>query len=228
MLKCPTSHEIPIKAFYGDLFPEVFISLKPFTKLNANAPARDAANKWSSDDFRNNMTPVSWKEISGLSGLTNINLINQALMTGNGGLEDDHQNPEAADQLFDALEEQRILPPDEDHFSSFDLEKVLMAIRACGYTEVMLDDEWGSLGAKAPKLELTVENIKALNHDDIQMVEWGVMTIYTFDQRLLFASPYEQYYSLVCGSKEMIEKMITAANLEGFYADKNTMLKWGS
>ena len=226
MLKCPTSKEVPIKSFYADLFPAVFISLKPFTKLNATAPVRDATNKWTSADIRQHMSPISWKEIREISGLANIEIINQALMTGGGSLDEELQNHEATDQLFEALEEHRILPPDEDHFSSFDLEKILMAIRACGYTEVMLDDEWGSLGAKAPKLELTVPSIQALNNDDIELVEWGVMSIYTLDHRVLFAAPYEQYYSLLCGSKDMIEKIIAAANLEGFYANDETTLNW--
>lgn len=224
MLKCPTKNDMPIKAFYAKLFPEVFISLKPFAKIKAGSSQRETANKWSSADTRQNMTAITWKEISELSGLSTINIINEALMTGSGSLEEDQQNEAASDQLFDALESHRIMPPDEDHFSSFDLERVLMAIRACGYPEVTLDDEWGSLGSNAPKLELTVPNIQALNNDDLQLVEWGVMSIYTADHQLLFVSPYDKYYSLLCGSKEMLEKIIASANLEGFYADETTTL----
>ena len=227
MLKCPTSQEDSIKAFYADSFPEVFISLKPFAKLNPGAPMRDTPAKWTTATIRENLTPVRWEEVMALSGLSSINVVNHALITGIGALEEDDQNEEASDQLFDALEEHRISPPEDDHFSSFVLKNILTAIREAGYTEVMLDDEWGSQGKKAPKLELTDENIENLNYDDTDLVEWGVITIYTPDHKILFAAPFDRHYSLLCGSKETIETLVASAGLEGIYADKKTTLNWG-
>lgn len=227
VLKCPTSQDASIKEFYSDLFPEVFISLKPFLKLNANAPMRDTPDKWTSAQIREHMQAVRWKEMMELSALPSLQVVNHALVTGIGALEVDDQDEESSEQLFETLETHRISPPEEDLFSSVDLKKVLLAIRECGYSEVLLDDEWGSLGKQAPHFELTDENIESINYDDMTQVEWGVITIYTPDHHILFASPFDRHYSLLCGKKETLNKIITLASLEGFYADSDTTLNWG-
>jgi hypothetical protein len=50
--------------------------------------------------------------------------------------------------------------------------------------------------------------------------------LYTYDRKILITCHWDSFQTYICSSREIVEKIVQNANLEGFYANANTEVYW--
>ena len=219
---CP-SDSIPILEFYKGLFDSVYVSLNPFLKIK-NTSNYTVDNFWENEDEReeklkvlSNTEAMKWSEILTLSKLKDIKEIDIALRTGIGGLKEQFENKNYLEILESILDPNRILSPNEGSIQEIQQDRILNAINKLGYKTICIGEEFGEL-IEVKKISDILESAESIYERNL----------YTEDKKVLITVHWDSFQTYICSSKEIVQKIVQEAKLEGFYCDETTKIYWSS
>lgn len=205
-----------IKDFYSGFFPEVFICLHPFLlPLKIDSSLFKPETYPNKAAIREKTKPVSWAKFLELSKLDSIQTLDIALRTRIGGLNKTYQNSQAAAMVDLALEEQDLIEPDENCFPEILFDQWLHILLSMGHRWVWLGDEH----CTERKLHFIQELIDSPDLPDER-------NMFTHQNEILLTTHWDSHFTLICGSKPDLEKLIEQCDLEGFYCTEETKIYW--
>ena len=208
--------DVPIKDFYSGFFPEVFICLNPFLLPLSIESSLFTPETWPDKATICEKTkPVSWAKFLGLSKLDSIQTLDIALRTRIGGLTKKYQNSQAADMVDLALEAQDLIEPGEGYFPEILFDKWLRVLMSMGHQWVWLGDEH----CTERKLHFVQDLI-----DSTELPR--VKNIFTHQNEILLTAHWDSHFTLICGSRADLERLIAQCDLEGFYCTEETKIYW--
>ena len=114
-----------------------------------------------------------------------------------------------------ALEEQDLIEPDENCFPEILFDQWLHTLMAMGHRWVWLGDEH----CTERKLHFIQELIDS---PDLP----GERNMFTHQNEILLTTHWDSHFTLICGSKPDLEKLIEQCDLEGFYCTEETKIYW--
>ena len=207
-----------ILEYYAGTFEAVFVQLHPFLKTEpASADRSGQATNASHYEVSGTDAAVSWAEVAFLTGLPSLSAIDIGLRTMIGGLRAELANREFAETIGRLAESQHISPPSEGFFSPLLYQQTLSAIQALGYEWVWVGDEF----CTERKLHW-IEDLKIRETD----VLWGPCNIFTPDKALLWTTHWDSHFSLLCSSKNLLDRIEDSYHFEGFFCTPSTEIYW--
>ena len=208
--------DIPIKNFYAGYYPEIFICLHPFLKPVGISSGLFNPDSWPNKaKIRENCQSLSWTDFSNLAEIDSIHTLDVGLRTRILGLAEQSQNLEAAGKIDKGLELNNLISPQEGAFPEILFDKWLTALTALGHQWVWLGDEHCT--------ERRLHFIQDLL-DQEEMP--NNRNMFTHMNEILFSVHWDSHFTLICGKKSEIEKIISVAHLEGFYCTEKTEIYW--
>jgi hypothetical protein len=204
-----------ILEYFEGAFDVVFISLHPFIRPITLSPDLFYPKTYpGKTKIIESCEAVSWKEVLGLGGFKSLDEIDVGLRTRIGGLKEEFQRKDLSDRL-DGIEP--VLCPSEGGFSPFSENRLLQSLADLGYTSVIVRDQHLDSISTTPIPEL-------LNKKMIP----DAGSILTEDDRIYATTHWDSHYSIVCGkTMGVIEELVRATEMEGFYCDSKTEVYWG-
>lgn len=211
---CPGDEKI--LQYYKDQFDSVYILLHPFIKTNQIDLESFCPSRWpSKHDLIKGCEPLTWNKILSITGLKNIAEIDVGLRTRIHGIKEKFANEEFANRLSDLFDENIICPPEGD-ISPLLENKIFSAIKKSGHEWLWVADEFGT-ERKLTWIDDLVEKDLVPSHG----------CVFTHDHSLLITTHWDSHCSFLCSSKDIIEKILSVNNFEGFYCSPKTEVYWG-
>jgi hypothetical protein len=246
-------HDHPIKQHYKDYFDTVFIAFSPFFKMTNSNFSKDgpqkskritfeqaqAANEifqkmpkpsadiysYDSENYPDdeeiylNAEQVFWSDIKEGCGFETSCDINKALKSSIGAYRKVFQRPDLAKRLSDFTKTNQVYHPTEGHFEIVSKKQIFEAFLLLSKPELVIEEEF-CLNTK----EL---NIASLTEKEfVEAVNFKDYFIYDNQKELLFAVDWDDFFFLICSSKENVDKLVSTLDFEGFYCDDQTEAAW--
>lgn len=212
---CPYSGNI--LEFYESQFECVYILLHPFyideIDDSGSPPPKGGLSK---KELIEGSKPVSWKEVLELTNINSISEIDVGLRTGAGALLSHNSNINVYNILEELEDSKGIIQPDRGDIALLLENKIFSAIQSLGHKWLWVGDELGTE--------------RKLHWIDDLMVKDAIPShgcVFTHDQNILVASHWDSHCSLLCSSKEIIDKILEIDSFEGFYCSLKTEVYWG-
>ena len=214
----------PIKRHYSYYFDTVFIAFSPFFTIpgyNTYKPGHQKSHKnYPSDKMIfHNAQPVMWKEIIQACEFKSYADLYKALKTSIGAYRLAFQRKDLTDVLINYTKAKRIFHPIEGHFEVLSKIEILKAFRLLHKNDLIIREEF-SLTEKEFNLAAIQDEhfVDAINCKDY--------FIYDRDKKLLFAVDWDDFFFLICSTKENVDKIVSNLSFEGFYCDDETKTLW--
>ncbi|MGF1741398.1 DUF2711 domain-containing protein [Vibrio profundum] len=213
---CP--YDEKILPFYEGQFESVYVMLHPFLKPTSLDVERFCPKTWpTKHEILDGCSAISWQEILDLTKLSSLSDIDVGLRTSIRGIKKELSSQEAADNLNSLSEELDIICPTEGHLPPMLENRLFRVIKTLGYDWLWVGDEFGT----ERKLHWVDDLIKK---DEIP----SHGCVFTHDHRLLITTHWDSHCSFLCSSRELIEKILSAEPVEGFYCTPKTEVYWGA
>ena len=204
-----------IKEYYEGYFDTVYIFYHPFIKAVSIEMERFNPDAYPGKfELMANCKMVSWEEIIGLAGLVDYRELDVGLRTRISGLGKRYSNEEIVPIIEQACERENIAPPDEGFLSKLLINQLLEALKGEGHDWVWVGDEHGS------ERKLTYIDDLIIS-DTLQR-----HNLFTHNHDLLITTHWDSHFSMLCGNKETVERIVQRCGLEGFYCDEKTEIYW--
>lgn len=188
-------------------------------KFSADIYSYDNKNYPDDQEIYLNAKPVSWKEIKTGCGFESSGEINKALKTSIGAYRKVFQRPDLAKRLSNFTTANQIYHPVEGHFEILSKKEIYKAFHLLSRTELVIEDECCD-----SRKELNIASL--MEKDFIEGVNFKDYFIYDNQKELLFAVDWDDFFFLICSSKENIDRLVSTLNFEGFYCDDTTETAW--
>ncbi len=215
---CPLDGKV--LAFYAGTFEAVYVSLNPFIlPIGLNKDEFKPGTYPNRAQIVANCRPVSWAEVTRLTGLPSFAAVDIALRTGIGGLKKKFENVAYATAVDRLTETHGILPPLEGYFSDLLLDRVLAGVQALGYEWLWVGDEF----CTERKLHW-IEDLK--NQDQDQGLTAGRFNVFTPDKELLWTIHWDSHFSFLYSSRDKLITLQQSSGLEGFFCTETTEVYW--
>ena len=245
--------DTPFKQHYQDQFDTVFLAFSPFFKIMNDNFSQEGLQKskqitfeqaQASYDFlrtmpkldaniysyENEVYPndadiylkaesVSWLDIKNACGFANYGEVIKAIKTSIGAYKKVFLRPDLAKRLSDYTKANQIYYPTEGHFEVLSKKEIFKAFQLLSKYELVIEEEF-------------CENRKELNitsltdKEFVERIHFKDYFIYDKDKELLFAVDWDDFFFLICSSRQNVEKLISTVNFEGFYCDDTTETAW--
>lgn len=246
-------HDTPIKQHYQDYFDTVFIAFSPFFRLNNNSFLKEghqkskqisfeqaqaaneifhkmpkpAADIYSYDNenypYDNNIyakaEQVLWQDIKESCGFKSFGDINKALKTSIGAYRNIFKRPDLAETLSGFTTSNQIYYPTEGHFEVLSKKLIFKAFHLFDKTKLIVEEEFC-----LNKKEIDISTIT--EKEFVETVNFKDYFIHDTDRKLLFAVDWDDFFFLICSSKQIVESLVSTLNFEGFYCDDTTEAAW--
>lgn len=208
----------PLVEAYNGRFEAAFVVLHPFIRVEERLAWR-VTRKYPDDaDIIAHGSRFPWTEVCGLSGLSSLARLNQALLTATGSLKGDFGNSSARDMLQGFLQSQPVWMPAQGRFEPL-LQRNLLAIFAsAGYEEVIHVPEFPNAD---PIVRLAVTDLEKA---DRPFPSGG--TLLAPDLSFLFTVEWDSFFTLFYGSRAFVAGSMRKLGMEGFFATANTDHVW--
>lgn len=197
---------------------ESFKKLKPnddrviYSNSNTDYPDIDA--------IINHATVVKWEYILEHAGFQNSKEISLALRTSIGGLCTDSEMKGLQKRLDLFTTQHSIFNPTEGRITPLSLQSIYSCLKALGKTTVVVTDEFF-------QDRKTVDITTITGKEFVSLVR-GYMYYFPIDRSLLFTIEWDSFFFLIGGNKELLEKITSQFEFEGFFCDDETMHGWDS
>ena len=179
-----------------------------------------------------NCSPIKWEQILSISNFKNINEIDIALLTevlvSSVKLEnrklavvltlpEEFENKKLNDELTQICKKHGFICPTEGEISPFIQNTLFTAIKELGFENMIITNQFGD--------DRSERSIKDIISKDL-IPSCG--NIFDENHDILITTPWERedYFSLLCSSKNNIKKILEITDLEGFYCDETTKISW--
>jgi Protein of unknown function (DUF2711) len=206
-----------IKKFYQGVYEEAFIFFHPFIK-----PKRTGSEEISFRDFpdkneiKDTFEVVTWERFLSLSGITNFKQLDIGLRSSISGLTNSAKDDEMANLIRRVCVKYNLFQPGEGQLPDILINSLFNSINQLGYDWIWCGDEFCT--------ERRLEKISDLINSHKRFSEYR--NFFTHYNELLVTTHWDSHYSMLCSSKKIIEAIVTASNLEGFYCDDKTEIYW--
>ncbi|MDD5195177.1 MAG: DUF2711 family protein [Candidatus Omnitrophica bacterium] len=211
---CP--HDGKILEYYRGQFDSVYILLHPFLRpLSIDFDLSCPEKCPSKHEIIEGCEPVSWRQVLNLTGLSSLSDIDVGLRTSIGALKEESANEKFASCLDKLTEEKGIIHPTEGGLPPLLENRIFNALKKLGYEWLWVGNEWGT-ERKLHWVDDLIENKEIPCHG----------CGFTPDYRLLVATHWDSHCSLLCSSKENIDKILEVDNFEGFFCTEKTEIYW--
>lgn len=206
---------------YEGQFETLYILLHPF--LAPRTIDRDRftspTRPWpSKKEIIGGCEAVSWREIMELTGLESLAHIDEGLGLCNvdSVIEtDDKERQKYAEILLDSCREKNIIMPTEGELSPLLENRILAAIKRMGHGWIWVVD--------------ALDSKRELHWIDDLIEEYGIHSsgsIFTLDHSILVTTPWDDYSSILLSSHEIIDKILSYDDFEGFFYSPITTGRW--
>jgi hypothetical protein len=246
-------HDNPIKQYYKDYFDTVFLAFSPFFKLKhgnfsqeghkkskqitfeqaqaaneifqkmpkpaADIYSYDNENYPNDEEIYLNAEQVSWRDIKEGCEFESYGDINKALKTSIGAYRKVFQSPDLAKRISDFTTTNQIYHPTEGHFEILSKKEIFKAFHLLSKPELVIEEEFCQ-----NKKELNIAS--STEKEFVEAVNFKDYFIYDSQKELLFAVDWDDFFFLICSSKENVDKLVSNLNFEGFYCDDTTEAAW--
>jgi hypothetical protein len=243
----------PINLHYKNYFDTVYIAFSPFFKIKqgnftkegrqksrqitfeqaqaeneifqkmpkpaADIYSYDNANYPDDEEIYLNAEQVSWKDIKEGCEFESYGDINKALKTSIGAYKKVFQKIGLAKRLSDFTAANQIYHPTEGHFEILSKREIFKAFHLLNKTELNLEEEFC-----LTKKELNIASITERKFVDA--VNFKDYFIYDVGKEILFAIDWDDFFFLICSSKQHVDTIVSQLNFEGFYCDDVTEVAW--
>lgn len=211
---CPGAGKI--LPHYKDQFDSVYILLHPFLKPHQIDLKMFYPTTWpSKQEIIDGCDAVTWSEVLSISDFNNISEIDIGLRSRIHGIKQKFSNDDFVNQL-DTLEGKNIICPSEGDIPELLENRIFTAIKILGHEWLWVADEFGT-ERKLTWIDDLIEKDLVPSHG----------CVFTHDHSLLITTHWDSHCSFLCSSKDIIEKILTVDNFEGFYCTPKTEVYWG-
>ncbi|BCB04170.1 DUF2711 family protein [Bacillus sp. KH172YL63] len=210
---------MPIKEFYKGEFEEVYIFFHPFIK-----PVTIDYELFNPDTYPlrrsvlEHCREVTWNEFMIKSGLSSTSEVDIGLRTIICGLNKKYENKAYANLILEACEDHKIVYPAEGLFPDHSVNDLLAALQQEGYEWIWCGDEFCT--------RRKLEYIEDCREDNGTILDRECRNLFTHDHKILITTHWDSHFSMICGEKDTIKRMVEASNLEGFFCDEKTEIHW--
>ncbi|GGH27763.1 DUF2711 family protein [Paenibacillus segetis] len=204
-----------IKEYYRGYFDEVFIFFHPFIKpISIDISVFKPSTYPDKIRIVKHCEPVSWSEFLELSSISSFDELDIGLRTRILGLKQHLSNNNIANLIDATCDKFKLIEPTEGMLPQIIIDRILKAIQSIGYNWLWVGDEFCT--------ERRLEYIDDIIYNDNLFRH----NLFTPDKSILITTHWDSHFSLLCSTKETIEKIIGMANLEGFYCQEDTEIYW--
>jgi hypothetical protein len=209
---------IPLVEAYDGRFESAFVLLHPFIRVPEEM-AWSVMRQYPGDSQISSLgAKFSWAEVSAQTGLSSCSRLNQALLTSIGSVTDHLADPAARDVLQKFLQTQPVWMPTEGRFEPLLQPDLLRAFDMAGAQDLIFVPEFPQ---SDPVVRLTIEELSAGN---APFPTRG--TLLAPDASFLFTVEWDSFFTLFYGTRDFIQRVGNALDLEGFFATPNTEHAW--
>lgn len=203
--------------YYAGTFEAVYVALNPFIRPLGIAPERFSPERYPAiSELLGLSQPVSWAEVTRLSGLPDYRALDRALRTQISGLNAAHRNEQFALALDVLYAQGVIMPPREGQQSPFLYAEALGIFKDLGH-------DWAWVGD-----ELCTER-KLYRVDDLiddPSIVGSHTNMFSPDKSLLWTVHWDSHFTFLCGSRSDLDRVDVSSRLEGFYCVPSTHVYW--
>lgn len=204
----------PIRTHYPG-YESTFLMLHPFLRIK-KGHSTDINFKTGNWPTKTEITkfcePVTWNQILHETGIIGIKNLDRALAfyhcaTRNTDLT-------SYKKLIELLEQPDLIPPQVDNFPEIFEDRFLKELTKVGISEVYVFSDIDEKSKPTYIQNLLKEQLPY--HVRVESKSSDFQMIQDFDQR----------FSYLNGTKELVSKLVINLNLEGFYCDETTLEAW--
>lgn len=245
----------PFLRWYEGTFESVYIALHPFLKIDGIDPLTNPRTLYLnrsdipadvlslegidriSAEYRSSATMeldkfeeaeklrgqvVRWHEVRNACGFESIAQINLALLTIILALRPELGNLEYAHRIQAYCEQQRICLPTGDRIPAVLEVTTEIFIEKMGYGSVIFSDEFNRETVKRSLVDLRTK----LPWNLLKVLNSRACKVFPEDFSFLMISPFDSFYTAICGRRGALEIANVEGMFEGFWCDKETRPDW--
>lgn len=249
-------YDAPFLTWYDGIFEAVFIALHPFVKIDGIDPAAaprpvlvvdrssvlderltmDVVNKVSEEygeqfpidlpELQNMEkkigTPVSWEDIKVACGFDSIRQIDTALLTTIMAIKQEYGSVDDAQHLQAYCFANQIFLPTEDTIPPVLESKMCSFLEGLDCENVLIADEFNDNVVSRKCADLDIETSWAHSNS----IGFRFNKLYAEDHSFLVIVPWDNFYTVICGSRRALEAARVEELFEGFWCDASTRPDW--
>ena len=205
--------ELPIRASFKD-HETTFIILHPFLVAKQGCNIKFQTPYPNKRQIIECASKISWQKILQETGLENINQIDQLLAYLHCARRTtDKTNWQ---KLMQVVDTNKYGVPQVDNFPEIITNDLFSLIKLLGYYQVDIVSEMTGI-----KKVIDINEILS-SDEELPLVS----TITTLDKKILVATQFDQAFSYLSSTKQIVEKLINGADLEGFFCNETTKQGW--
>ncbi|RFA31784.1 hypothetical protein CAI16_19860 [Virgibacillus dokdonensis] len=209
------SEGMPIKQFYDGVYEEVFIFFHPFMKQK-HTEKETVRTTWNKNNLSYQFEVRTWKEFLHLSKITTVHQLDIGLRTRILALTKEKMDEETALAIDETCQQYNLITPGEGRLPEILINPLLKSVQQLGYFWIWCGNEFGT----ERKLEAVSDLIsKSKLPDDYS-------NFFTHYNELLITTHWDSHFSMLCGTKEVLEAVRLSCQLEGFYCNHKTDIYW--
>lgn len=213
---CPGDEKI--LAYYAGTFDSVYVSLSPFFRpITLSTDVFKPDTYPARHEITRSCTPVPWREVMTATGLPSLSAVDIGLRTRISGLKECYANREFANRIDALFDASGIVSPEEGQHSDLLHNQVLGLFQELGHSWVWVGDEF----CTERKLHW-IEDLLTEKEPTI----CGHCNVFSPDKSLLWTVHWDSHFSLICSSRENLDRIDIAGKLEGFYCTPDTEMYW--
>lgn len=208
--------DYPIKEYYKGVFETVFIVFHPFLVPVDDPTAVDRYVEMNKNEVEQQFRAITWEDMRQNLGFHNVSRIDHALRTMIGALKPHATDEAGANRIIKYCDGENVLPPGEGELSDFLENQVLRALLKMGEGWIWSGDEFC--------MERHLIHVR----ETLAADTWGMQhrTFFGYQHEWLIAPPWDSHFTLVCGSRAWVERLVEQCGLEGFYCEDDTTINW--
>lgn len=193
-----------------------YVIIHPFLKVKPNCNIKFETGNWPTKEQIINCTDrLTWAEIIKKSELKDISELDRLLAYL-------HCARKTADKtawikLNTVLDQHNYIAPQVDYLPEILIDSLMDAFKSLGYSRILEYSEFDEL-----RHEHTIADILISKERDFYVHA----RITTPDKKILIATDFDQRFSYLSSTKDVADKIIKRAELEGFFCDEATRPDW--
>ena len=218
LLRYPPYHK-PFLSWFAGVYDAVFIAFHPFIRLNPKC-APDVHDYPEVETIRDAGHPVAWQDGISATDLSGNAQLCIALLSTIGALHPKSQDQPAKEALRVYLEREAVWQPDEGYFPTLLEPALLAAFELAKESRVVNLNEFGDMRTKLSLAKLRASRSR---FDDL---ECYAASFFPPSRRFLVTTDWDSFFTLFCGDREFLSRLVEMTQMEGFFCDARTRHTW--
>jgi hypothetical protein len=197
-------------------YEATYVILHPFLKIKPGCDIKFETGNWPTKEQIIRCTDkLTWAEIINEAELIDIKELDRLLAYLHCARETADKT--AWQKLMQVVGRKDYVVPQVDFLPEIITNSLFESIKALGYGQVSVFSEFGDFERNYDINEIIMSKERVLNVH---------ARVATPDNRVLIATDFDQRFSYLSSTKELLNDLIQRADLEGFYCDEATRPDW--